>query len=90
MEHESDSNTSCNWCAQYSYQKTDTGTGGIGNKRTNGDHRNYSIIQISQNTKKSPGDLRKFSVIQTPVKKLSANARVKNSQMSKKNNAEID
>ena len=33
----------------------------------NGDPTNYSIIEIGQNTKKSPGDLR-FVVTQTPVK----------------------
>ena len=29
----------------------------LGNKRTSGDHPNYKIIEIGQNTKKSPGDL---------------------------------
>ena len=32
-----------------------------------GDHPNYSIIKISQNTEKSLGDLR-FNVTQTPVR----------------------
>ena len=32
-------------------------TGGLGNKRMSGDHPNYSIINISQNTEKSHGDL---------------------------------
>ena len=36
----------------------------LGNKRTSGDHPNYSIVEIDQNTKKSPGDLRRFAVIQ--------------------------
>ena len=34
-----------------------TGTRGLRNKRTSGDHLNYSIIEIGQNTKR-PGDLR--------------------------------
>ena len=34
----------------------------------NGDHSNYSIIEIGLNTEKSPGDLRKLAVTQTPVK----------------------
>ena len=46
----------------------DTLTGGLGNKRTSGDHRNDSIIEIGQNTEKSPGDLRKLAVTQTLVK----------------------
>ena len=31
------------------------GHGGLGNKSTSGDHPNYSIVEIGQNTKKSPG-----------------------------------
>ena len=38
------------------------GTGGLGNKRTSGDHPNYSIVEIGQNTKKSPGDLMRLAV----------------------------
>ena len=44
----------------------DTGTGGLGNK--SGDHPNYSIIKIGQNTEESPGDLRRVAVTQTPVR----------------------
>ena len=32
-----------------------------------GDHRDYTIINIGQNTEKSPRDLRRFAVNQTPV-----------------------
>ena len=35
--------------------------------RTNGNHPNYSIVEIDQNTKKGPGNLRKLVVIQTPM-----------------------
>ena len=31
------------------------------------DHPNYSIIEISQNTKKNPGDLRRLTVTQIPI-----------------------
>ena len=34
-----------------------TGTRGLGNKRTSGDHPNYSFIEIDQNSKTSIGDL---------------------------------
>ena len=34
------------------------------NKRTSGDHPDYSIIKIDQNTAKSPRDLRRLAVIQ--------------------------
>ena len=43
-------------------------TGGFGNKRTNGDHPNNSIIEIGQNTEKSPGDLKRLVVTQTSVR----------------------
>ena len=41
---------------------------GLGNNRTLGDHAKYCIIEISQNTEKSPGDLKRLAVTQTPVK----------------------
>ena len=67
-EHENDCDTNCNWCAHYCHQRIGTGTGRVGNKRTGGDHPNYSIIKIGQNTEESPGDLKRFAVTQTPVK----------------------
>ena len=33
-----------------------------------GDHSNYNIIEIDQNTKKCPGELRRLVVTETPVK----------------------
>ena len=45
-----------------------TGTGGLGNMRMNGDHPNYCIFKISQNTEQSTGDLRELAITQTPVK----------------------
>ena len=46
--------TNCNWCSGYNYLKIGTGNGGFGNKRASGDHPNYSIVEIGQNTNKSP------------------------------------
>ena len=65
MEHESDGDTNC---IRYSHLSIGTETGGLGNKRNSGDHPNNSIVEISQNTKKSPKDLRRLTVTQTPVK----------------------
>ena len=45
-----------------------TGTVGLGNKRTIGDHLNYSIVDIGQNTEESSGDLRILAVNQTLVR----------------------
>ena len=38
--------TNCNWCSWYSHQRTNKGTGGIGNRSTSRDPPNYSIIEI--------------------------------------------
>ena len=51
VENENDGDTNFNWYSQYSHQRIDKGTGGLGNKRTSGDHLNYNIIKIGQNTK---------------------------------------
>ena len=80
MEHENDGDTNCNWCPLYSHQIFDSGTEGLGNKRTIGDHP--SIAEISQNTEKSPRDLRKLAITSG---KPSANADMKKSQKRKNN-----
>ena len=50
VEHESDFYTNCNWCFWYSHRRIIKGTGGVENKRTSGDHPNYSIVEFGQNT----------------------------------------
>ena len=67
MEHESDVDINCNSRALHGHQRIGKGTGGFGNKRTSGDLANYSILEIGQNTEKSPGDLKRLAVTQTPV-----------------------
>ena len=68
LRRESDGDNNCKWCSWHCHQKIGTRTGGLGNKRANGDHPNYSIIEIDQNTEKSLGYLRRFAVSQTPVR----------------------
>ena len=63
---ESDVDTNCNWCSMYSRQKICTRR--IGNKRKSGVHPKYHIIEIAQNTEKSPGDSRRLAVSQTPMR----------------------
>ena len=46
MKHESDGDTNCNWRARYTHQRIGTGTGGVGNEKTSGDHPNYNIVEI--------------------------------------------
>ena len=65
MKHEGDSDTNCN---VYSHKRISTGTRRLRNQRTSRDHPNYSIVEVSQNTEKSPGDLRRLAVVQTSVK----------------------
>ena len=61
-------NTNCNWSSWYSHQRIGTETGGLENMRTSGNHPNYCITEIDQNTEKSSGDLRRLIVTQTLVK----------------------
>ena len=51
-------------------KRFDTRTGGFINKRTSGDHPNYCLFEIGQNSKKRPADL-KLAVTQTPMEQLS-------------------
>ena len=47
------------------------GTGGLGNKRTSGDHAKCSMVEMGHNNNKSPGDLRQLAINETPVEKPS-------------------
>ena len=67
MEHGSDHNTICNWCSWYSHQMIGTRTGGLGNNGTGGDCPKYSIVEIGQNTEKSPGSFKRLAATQTLV-----------------------
>ena len=69
MKHENEDDTNCNWFACNSHQRIGTGTGGLGNKRTSGDHPNYSIIEIGQNTER----LEETCCLGNSSEKLSAN-----------------
>ena len=67
MEYESDGDANCNWCTWYRHQRISKGTKGLENKSTSRDHPDYSIKEITQNTKKDSGDLCGLTVTQTPV-----------------------
>ena len=67
-EHESNDNINCNWCSWYCHQGISIRTRRLGNNRTSGDHPNSCVIEIDQNTEKSPGELRRHFVTQTPVR----------------------
>ena len=44
MEHVSDDDTNCNSYAWYNHWRIDKRTGGLGNKRTCGDHPNECVV----------------------------------------------
>ena len=67
MKREGDGEIYSNWRACNSPQGLVEGTGRVGNRKTNRDHPNYSIVKIDQNTEKSPGNLRGLAVTQTSV-----------------------
>ena len=56
-----DNNTFTN---RYSHQRIIKGNGGLGGRRTSGDHPSYNIIENDQNTEKSPGDMNRLAVTQ--------------------------
>ena len=68
MEREGNVYTSCNWGTWNDPQRLGKGMEIAGNWRTSQDHPNYRILEISQNTERSPGVLRRLSVTQIPVK----------------------
>ena len=68
MDHKSNGDTIGILRVQYSYQRIGKRTGGLGNKRTSGDHSNYCVVEIGKNIKKSPVDLWRLALTQTPVK----------------------
>ena len=65
MDHEGDNYTNRDWGFWYSHQRIMKGTGGLGGRRTSGDHPNYNITENGLNTEKSSGDLRRLAVTQT-------------------------
>ena len=68
VENESDDYTNCNWYSWYIHRRIGKETGGFGNNRTSGDLSNYCIIEIGQNTEKSPGNFRRLAVSQITLK----------------------
>ena len=67
MEHEVHGDASCDWCTWNNVYRVGKGTGRLENERS-GNHLDYIIIKIAENTDKSPGDLRRLAVAQTPVR----------------------
>ena len=67
-EQEGDGDTNRSWCTWNGGKSLRRMTGGIGNRRKDRYHPDFSIIEIGQNTERSPGDPRRLAVTQIPVK----------------------
>ena len=68
VEYENGGGINRKWSVWHSHQRIGTGTGEFGNKRMSRDYPKNSIVDIDQNTEKSPGNFRSLSVTQIPVK----------------------
>ena len=72
MQHDGDGDTNCYWYALNTIMPTKKKLGKeaekLRNQKTSGDHADYNLIKIGQNTEKSPGNLRRLAVTQTPEK----------------------
>ena len=64
LEYEIDGDTNCNLFARYSHKRIIKGIGGIGTTRTSGDHQNYNITKIGENSEK--GLRRRLAISLTP------------------------
>ena len=62
VEQVSDGDTNCSWYTWNDSHKLSKGAGKVGNRRTNRDYPNYSIVEIGQNTEKYPGDMRRLAI----------------------------
>ena len=50
MENINDSDTSSSLRTRYNHHMIGTGIAGLGNKKTSGDHPNYRIVEVGQDT----------------------------------------
>ena len=46
----------------------DKRAGGVGDRSTSGNHHDYNLIKIGQNSEKRPKNLRRLAITQTPMK----------------------
>ena len=65
MEHESDGDTNCNWCTRFGHQGLVQALEDLEIRGPEETPLNYRIVEIGQNTKKSPRDLRRVADTQT-------------------------
>ena len=65
---EDDGDTIYNCCSCNGSQRLGKKAGKVGNRRNVSRLSNYCIVEICQNTEKSPGHLRRLAVTQIPLK----------------------
>ena len=68
IEHEVDDGNIYYWYMWNNPQRINNGTKRLRNQKTSGDLPIYSIVEIGQNTEKSPGNKKRHAITQTPVK----------------------
>ena len=68
VEHKSDGDTNCKWCARKIPQRPRKGTGGFRKQRISRDHQDYKIIMTDKNSEERPGIFKRLAVYQIPVK----------------------
>ena len=56
MEHEGDGDTNYNWSTWNDPKNLGKGSGELRKGKMSRDYFNYILIEVSQNTEKSPGD----------------------------------
>ena len=66
MEYD-DGDTKCSWYTRNNPERFGKEAGRVENRRKRGDHPNYRIMEIGQNTEEGPGDL-SLAISQTSVK----------------------
>ena len=67
MEHKGDSDPDYKWWPQNDPQRLGKEDRSVGNRRMSWVYPNHSIVEVSQNTEKSPGD-EELALIQIPLK----------------------
>ena len=60
MEYEDDDDANSNWWTWNDSQRLSKRAGAVGNRRMSVDYPNYRIVEVGQNTEKSPRNLRRL------------------------------
>ena len=62
MEDDGDGDANCIWCTRNDLQRNGKRALRVGSRRTSRDYPNYNVVEVGENTEKSPGDLSRLAV----------------------------